>query len=158
VTVMKLRTRLRAGERTDAVWAQRQRGVRPACGVKPGIVERVTALALATAMLRRSRDRSGAIATVSAIRFCSSARRWVGTGNCLRKYGARDRKRVILKGDVPSQINPPPGCHFHPRCPYALARCRHEAPALREIKPGHWASCHLHEDGVRVPLAKLGRE
>jgi oligopeptide/dipeptide ABC transporter ATP-binding protein len=82
----------------------------------------------------------------------------VGTGNCLRKYGARDRKRVILKGDVPSQINPPPGCHFHPRCPYALARCRHEAPALREIKPGHWASCHLHEDGVRVPLAKLGRE
>jgi peptide/nickel transport system ATP-binding protein len=73
-------------------------------------------------------------------------------------YGARDRKRVILKGDVPSQINPPPGCHFHPRCPHALARCRHEAPALREIKPGHWASCHLHEDGVRVPLAKLGRE
>jgi oligopeptide/dipeptide ABC transporter ATP-binding protein len=47
------------------------------------------------------------------------------------KYGGRDRKRVILTGDVPSPINPPPGCHFHTRCPYAMARCRHEAPALR---------------------------
>jgi len=74
------------------------------------------------------------------------------------KYGARDRKRVILTGDVPSPINPPPGCHFHPRCPYALARCRHEAPALREIKPGHWASCHLHDAGARYPLAKPAGE
>jgi oligopeptide/dipeptide ABC transporter ATP-binding protein len=70
------------------------------------------------------------------------------------KYGARDRKRVILTGDVPSPINPPPGCHFHTRCPYAMARCRHEAPILREVQPGHWASCHLHDAGVRHPLAK----
>ena len=46
------------------------------------------------------------------------------------------RKRVILKGDVPSPINPPSGCHFHARCPYAMARCRHEAPALREVHAG----------------------
>jgi oligopeptide/dipeptide ABC transporter ATP-binding protein len=74
------------------------------------------------------------------------------------KYGARDRKRVILKGDVPSPINPPPGCHFHTRCPYAMARCRHEAPVLREVKPGHWASCHLHDAGVSYPLAKPAGE
>jgi len=70
------------------------------------------------------------------------------------KYGARDRKRVILTGDVPSPINPPPGCHFHTRCPYAFARCRGEVPTLREVLPGHWVSCHLHDGGVRLPLAK----
>jgi len=70
------------------------------------------------------------------------------------KYGARERKRVILTGDVPSPINPPPGCHFHTRCPYAMARCRREAPTLREMLPGHWVSCHLHERGAIYPLAK----
>jgi oligopeptide/dipeptide ABC transporter ATP-binding protein len=70
------------------------------------------------------------------------------------KYGERTRRRMILKGDVPSPINPPPGCHFHTRCPYVMARCRHEAPALREVTPGHWASCHLHDAGVRLPLAQ----
>ena len=70
------------------------------------------------------------------------------------KASARTRKRVILTGDVPSPINPPPGCHFHARCPYAMARCRHEVPALREVKPGHWTACHLHDGGVRFPLAK----
>ncbi|HKM71332.1 MAG TPA: dipeptide ABC transporter ATP-binding protein [Stellaceae bacterium] len=70
------------------------------------------------------------------------------------KASARTRKRVILAGDVPSPINPPPGCHFHARCPYAFARCRHEVPALREVKPRHWAACHLHDGGVRFPLTK----
>jgi oligopeptide/dipeptide ABC transporter ATP-binding protein len=70
------------------------------------------------------------------------------------KARAKARRRVILKGDVPSPINPPPGCHFHARCPYAMARCRSEVPALREVMPGHWASCHLHDGGVRFPLAK----
>jgi len=70
------------------------------------------------------------------------------------KYGARERKRVILTGDVPSPITPPPGCHFHTRCPYVFSRCRREAPALREILPGHWVSCHLHENGVNLPLAR----
>ena len=53
------------------------------------------------------------------------------------------RKRIVLPGDVPSPINPPSGCPFHPRCPVAEARCKTEIPALREITPGHWAACHL---------------
>ena len=53
------------------------------------------------------------------------------------------RARIVLPGDVPSPINPPSGCPFHPRCPVAEARCKTEVPALREIKPGHWAACHL---------------
>jgi oligopeptide/dipeptide ABC transporter ATP-binding protein len=69
------------------------------------------------------------------------------------KASARTRKRVILTGDVPSPINPPPGCHFHARCPYAMARCRHEVPLFREVKPRHWAACHLHDGGVKFPLA-----
>ena len=69
------------------------------------------------------------------------------------KASAKTRKRVILTGDVPSPINPPPGCHFHARCPYAMARCRHEVPLFREVKPRHWAACHLHDGGVKFPLA-----
>jgi oligopeptide/dipeptide ABC transporter ATP-binding protein len=53
------------------------------------------------------------------------------------------RERIILKGDVPSPINPPSGCRFHTRCPYAEARCRAEVPAMREIAPGHGVACHL---------------
>ena len=63
------------------------------------------------------------------------------------KASARRRQRVILKGDVPSPINPPAGCHFHTRCPYVHARCRTEPPPLREVVPQHWAACHLHEFG-----------
>jgi oligopeptide/dipeptide ABC transporter ATP-binding protein len=69
------------------------------------------------------------------------------------KASARRRERIILKGDVPSPINPPKGCHFHTRCPYAHARCRSEAPALRQVTPRHWAACHLHDNGPRLPLA-----
>ena len=66
-----------------------------------------------------------------------------------------DRKgRIILKGDIPTPINPPKGCHFHTRCPYAMPRCREEYPQLRELEPGHVAACHLHEDGVSLPLGK----
>ena len=53
------------------------------------------------------------------------------------------RKRIVLPGDVPSPINPPSGCPFHPRCPVAEARCKTEVPPLRELKPGHLAACHL---------------
>jgi oligopeptide/dipeptide ABC transporter ATP-binding protein len=55
------------------------------------------------------------------------------------------RQRIILAGDVPSPINPPSGCPFHPRCPIAEARCKTEVPTLREITPKHWAACHLAE-------------
>jgi oligopeptide/dipeptide ABC transporter ATP-binding protein len=53
--------------------------------------------------------------------------------------------RIILQGDVPSPIKPPPGCHFHTRCPYAVERCKVERPVMRETKPGHFAACHLRE-------------
>ncbi|MSP05197.1 MAG: dipeptide ABC transporter ATP-binding protein [Acetobacteraceae bacterium] len=70
------------------------------------------------------------------------------------KARARGRKRVILTGDVPSPINPPPGCHFHARCPYAMKRCREDIPPLREITAGHFAACHLHTTGPSLPLAR----
>jgi oligopeptide/dipeptide ABC transporter ATP-binding protein len=58
---------------------------------------------------------------------------------------AVQRKRIILSGDVPSPIAPPPGCRFHTRCPYAFERCRVEEPPMKEVRPGHWAACHLRE-------------
>ena len=53
------------------------------------------------------------------------------------------RTRQVVQGDVPSPLRPPPGCHFHTRCPYAEARCRSELPLLREVQPGHHVACHL---------------
>ena len=53
------------------------------------------------------------------------------------------REKRILRGDVPSPMHPPPGCPFHTRCPYVEPRCRVEVPQLREVRPGHWVSCHL---------------
>ena len=58
---------------------------------------------------------------------------------------ARSKERTILKGDVPSPINPPNGCHFHERCPYVMDRCKSEAPVLLEKTSGHWAACHLED-------------
>ncbi|MEM9028500.1 MAG: oligopeptide/dipeptide ABC transporter ATP-binding protein [Pseudomonadota bacterium] len=57
------------------------------------------------------------------------------------------RKRTFhpIEGEIPSPLNPPPGCHFHPRCPHAFERCRVEAPALREIAPGRHSACHLND-------------
>jgi peptide/nickel transport system ATP-binding protein len=52
-----------------------------------------------------------------------------------------------VKGEIPSPLDPPSGCHFHPRCPHALARCKVEAPTLREIAPGHLSACHLNDAG-----------
>ena len=57
-------------------------------------------------------------------------------------------QRIVLQGDVPSPINPPAGCHFHTRCPYAMARCRQEAPLMRQLQPGHFAACHLRSGDV----------
>jgi len=59
-----------------------------------------------------------------------------------------DRKRrtfVPIRGEIPSPLAPPPGCHFHPRCPKAMSRCAAEAPRLREVAPGRWSACHLND-------------
>jgi peptide/nickel transport system ATP-binding protein len=61
------------------------------------------------------------------------------------------RNRIILKGDVPSPIRPPPGCRFHTRCPHAFDRCRTEEPLLRAVGAGQLAACHLHD---QTALAK----
>ena len=52
------------------------------------------------------------------------------------------RSRTVLRGEVPSPLNPPTGCVFHPRCPRATERCAAEVPVLRDLKTGHWAACH----------------
>ena len=57
----------------------------------------------------------------------------------------RKRRFEAIKGEIPSPLNPPSGCHFHPRCPFAFARCRTERPALKEIAPGRWSACHLND-------------
>jgi oligopeptide/dipeptide ABC transporter ATP-binding protein len=57
---------------------------------------------------------------------------------------ARKRRFTAIKGEIPSPIAPPSGCHFHPRCPHAMPRCGTEAPALKEIAPGHKSACHLN--------------
>jgi oligopeptide/dipeptide ABC transporter ATP-binding protein len=56
----------------------------------------------------------------------------------------RDKKRIILRGEVPNPINPPKGCHFHPRCPVATDLCKQgDPPELREVAPRHSVACHL---------------
>lgn len=68
------------------------------------------------------------------------------------------RDRIMLKGDVPSPIDPPKGCRFHTRCPYAFDRCRSEEPRLRELETGHEAACHLNErDAEDNPLLSGAR-
>jgi oligopeptide/dipeptide ABC transporter ATP-binding protein len=59
-------------------------------------------------------------------------------------------KRIMLPGDVPSLIAPPPGCAFNPRCPVKEARCEMEIPLLREIEPGHWVACHVAQSAASI--------
>ena len=71
-----------------------------------------------------------------------------------RRKGARD-SRVRLQGDPPNPIDPPPGCRFAARCPFAVDRCHRDKPVLREVRKGHLVSCHLVGDDCVPPHAAL---
>jgi oligopeptide/dipeptide ABC transporter ATP-binding protein len=59
----------------------------------------------------------------------------------------------VIRGDPPSAINIPPGCAFHPRCPFAFARCAIETPELQEVRPGRTVACHLYDDDAALAAA-----
>lgn len=61
------------------------------------------------------------------------------------RMDVRGKRFVSIKGEIPSPLAPPPGCHFHPRCPHAMPRCRIEQPLLREIAPLQFSACHLND-------------
>jgi peptide/nickel transport system ATP-binding protein len=60
---------------------------------------------------------------------------------------AKKRRFKPVAGEIPSPLDPPSGCHFHPRCPFAMPRCSAERPALKEIAPSRWSACHLNDEG-----------
>ena len=63
---------------------------------------------------------------------------------------SRSRQRIVLEGDIPSPMNPPTGCRFHTRCPYATEKCREAVPEFKEYAPDHWAACHLLGYGAHI--------
>ena len=65
-------------------------------------------------------------------------------------------RRIVLSGDVPSPVNPPQGCRFHPRCPFATERCQNEAPSLEEVDTGHRAACHRKWEVEELVREKFG--
>lgn len=66
--------------------------------------------------------------------------------NGIPRLDQRDIDYKPIEGEIPSPLDPPPGCHFHPRCPHAMDRCKQERPTLREIAPKRWSACHLNDD------------
>ncbi len=74
---------------------------------------------------------------------------------------AQRQRKPILDGEVPSPLNPPKACHFHPRCPFATEQCRQETPELKEWRPGHWAACHFADkvfEGTQVKTQEFNKE
>lgn len=63
----------------------------------------------------------------------------------IKKEGKPKRERIVLQGEVPSPANPPTGCVFHTRCPYAMDICKQKVPELKEVRPEHFVACHLHQ-------------
>ena len=63
----------------------------------------------------------------------------------LPSHPDEQREEIVLSGEVPSALNPPRGCHFHPRCPFVMPRCSEVEPALETVGPGHRVACHLYE-------------
>jgi peptide/nickel transport system ATP-binding protein len=61
------------------------------------------------------------------------------------RIDTKRRSFPFLKGELPSPLSPPAGCHFHPRCPHAMERCRVEAPVLKAVAPAHVSACHLND-------------
>jgi len=61
------------------------------------------------------------------------------------RLDTRKRQFVAVKGEIPSPLDPPPGCHFHPRCPHAMPRCKTEVPKLKQVAPGRLSACHLND-------------
>lgn len=70
-----------------------------------------------------------------------------GLMNSIPKLSEEVRRLEIIEGNVPNLIHPPPGCRFHPRCPYAVKLCREKKPELTEVRPGHFVACHLYSEG-----------
>ncbi|WP_062109327.1 ABC transporter ATP-binding protein [Bacillus niameyensis] len=64
-----------------------------------------------------------------------------------RKKGMAKRERIVLKGEIPSPANPPTGCVFHTRCPFAMDICKQTTPIFQELKPDHFVACHLYNTG-----------
>jgi peptide/nickel transport system ATP-binding protein/oligopeptide transport system ATP-binding protein len=67
------------------------------------------------------------------------------------------KDRIILQGEIPSPVNPPKGCRFHPRCPVAIDKCKEVEPLFEEIKPGHIVACHVAKDEVEKSKAVMAR-
>jgi oligopeptide/dipeptide ABC transporter ATP-binding protein len=67
-------------------------------------------------------------------------------------------RRMVLTGDVPNPVHPPPGCRFHTRCPFAVDRCSKEEPLLETVKPGHQVACHRKENTAQLVMEKFGQK